>query len=109
MNERRAPDRGAVALRTEFHQAAWSEPLVMSLGQPGRRGVIPPATGGSLAAALPAVLGGIPGALRRTADPDLPELSQPEVVRHFTRLSQMVLAGNVSVSLGLGTTTMKYN
>jgi glycine dehydrogenase subunit 2 len=109
MNERLTPDRAAVPLRTEFHQAAWSEPLVMTLGRPGRRGVIPPRTGGPLGAALPAVMDGLPAALRRTSDPDLPELSQPEVVRHFTRLSQMVLAGNVSVSLGLGTTTMKYN
>ena len=109
MNERHTPDRAAVPLRTGFHQAAWSEPLVMTLGQPGRRGVIPPRTGGPLKAALPAAMKGLPAALQRTSDPELPELSQPEVVRHFTRLSQMVLAGNVSVSLGLGTTTMKYN
>ena len=31
------------------------------------------------------------------------------MVRHYTRLSQMVLANNVVTSLGLGTTTMKYN
>ena len=100
-----APSR----LRTRFHQAAWSEPLVMGLGRPGRRGVIPPGAPGPLGAALPAAMDRIPDKLRRAAPPDLPELSQPEVVRHFTRLSQMVLAGNVSVSLGLGTTTMKYN
>ena len=38
-----------------------------------------------------------------------PSSRSPRCVRHFTRLSQMVLAGNVAISLGLGTTTMKYN
>jgi glycine dehydrogenase subunit 2 len=109
MNGTPGPETVPPKLRKAFHQASWSEPLVMSLGHPGRRGVIPPGTSGALGASLPAVMDGIPTALRRTTEPDLPELSQPEVVRHFTRLSQMVLAGNVSVSLGLGTTTMKYN
>ena len=38
----------------------------------------------------------------------LPELSEPEVVRHFTRLSQL----NYAVDTGfypLGSCTMKYN
>ena len=96
-------------LRERFHQAAWSEPLVMTLGRPGRRGVNPPRADGALAAIARSAIAGIPRGLQRTTGPDLPELSQPEVVRHYTRLSQMVLAGNVSVSLGLGTTTMKYN
>ncbi len=109
MNAHGDHDRTSPKLRDRFHQAAWSEPLVMGLGQPGRRGVYPPSADGGLAEAATSALAAIPGTLRRTTAPGLPELSQPEVVRHFTRLSQMVLAGNVSVSLGLGTTTMKYN
>jgi glycine dehydrogenase subunit 2 len=109
MNETPALKGAEPSLRTGFHQAAWSEPLVMTLGRRGRRGVIPPGITGPLGSSLPVAIERIPSALRRGADPDLPEMSQPEVVRHFTRLSQMVLAGNVSVSLGLGTTTMKYN
>ena len=96
-------------LRERFHHARWQEPLVMSLGQPGRRGVLPPQNRGALAETAAQAVAEIPAGLRRTTPADLPELSQPEVVRHFTRLSQMVLAGNVAVSLGLGTTTMKYN
>jgi glycine dehydrogenase subunit 2 len=97
------------AVRRRFHQAAWSEPLVMGLGQPGRRGVIPPGTHGALRDAGERAVGSLPSVLERGQLADLPEISQPEVIRHFTRLSQMVLAGNVAISLGLGTTTMKYN
>jgi glycine dehydrogenase subunit 2 len=98
-----------VALRERFHQAAWQEPLVMELGRTGRRGVLVPDAGDEIRAQAGDVLAGTPESLRRRELPNLPELSQPEVVRHFTRLSQMVLANNVAVNLGLGTTTMKYN
>ena len=51
----------------------------------------------------------IPAALpARRARPDLPELSELQVVRHFTRLSQL----NYSIDGGfypLGSCTMKYN
>src|SRR5712692_1246039 len=50
----------------------------------------------------------VPDALRRDAPPPLPELSEPEVIRHFVRLSQE----NYSPDLGiypLGSCTMKYN
>lgn len=104
-----APRRHQAQLRERFHQAAWQEPLVIHTGRPGRRGVLLPDAGPEIRAAAGDVLAPVPAALRRTAPPVLPELSQPEVVRHYTRLSQMVLANNVVTSLGLGTTTMKYN
>jgi glycine dehydrogenase subunit 2 len=96
-------------LRERFHQAAWQEPLVMHTGRPGRRGVLLPDAGPEIRAEVGDVLAPVPAGLRRAEPPVLPELSQPEVVRHYTRLSQMVLANNVVTSLGLGTTTMKYN
>lgn len=43
-----------------------------------------------------------------TEDPNLPELSEPEIIRHFIRLSNL----NYNVDLGfypLGSCTMKYN
>jgi len=51
---------------------------------------------------------GIPGALLRTDKPRLPEASELQTVRHFTRLSQM----NFSIDTQfypLGSCTMKYN
>ncbi len=50
----------------------------------------------------------MPDSLRRDGPPLLPELSEPEVIRHFVRLSQE----NYSPDLGiypLGSCTMKYN
>ncbi len=50
----------------------------------------------------------VPDSLRRDGPPLLPELSEPEVIRHFVRLSQE----NYSPDLGiypLGSCTMKYN
>jgi glycine dehydrogenase subunit 2 len=50
----------------------------------------------------------IPANLRRSAPTHLPELSELQVVRHFTRLSQL----NYSIDGGfypLGSCTMKYN
>ncbi len=51
---------------------------------------------------------GIPAALRRTTRPLLPEVSELQVVRHYTRLSQK----NFSIDTQfypLGSCTMKYN
>ena len=40
--------------------------------------------------------------------PALPELGQPQVLRHFMRLSQMTLGHNVAIDATAGTTTPKY-
>ncbi len=73
-------------------------------GAPGRRAVaLPP-----LAQAEEKVLAGLPAPLRRREGPRLPEVSQPELVRHYTALSRM----NYGVDTGfypLGSCTMKYN
>jgi glycine dehydrogenase subunit 2 len=50
----------------------------------------------------------IPATLRRTSPPRIPNLSEPELVRHYTRLAKM----NYGVDDGfypLGSCTMKYN
>ena len=50
----------------------------------------------------------LPHELQRAAAPALPEVSEPDVVRHYTNLSQM----NFGVDTGfypLGSCTMKYN
>ena len=75
------------------------EPLLCELSVPGRRGVAFPEPDVPMTD-LPA------GLLR--GDLPLPELSEVDVVRHFTRLSQF----NYSIDTGmypLGSCTMKYN
>ena len=90
----------------EFHAASWDEPLVMEMGHPGRRGMMfltEPELAGSVGSAPELV----PAAMRRTVPPDLPELSEPEVQRHYLRLSQET-QGMMHISL-FGTCTMKYH
>jgi len=75
------------------------EPLIFELGSPGRRGVdLPTAEAG------PGRLGG----LARRGATGLPSLSEPQVVRHYVRLSQK----NYAIDSGLyplGSCTMKHN
>jgi len=83
----------------------WGAELQASLfakGRAGRRGVMPPVWRGD------DVEDGLPADLRRDAPCDLPSLSEPEVMRHFTRLSNL----NHHIERGLyplGSCTMKYN
>jgi glycine dehydrogenase subunit 2 len=92
-----------------FHQASWNEPILLELTSPGERGIIPPGTQHEPSAAGEDPLLGLPAGLRRSSAPGLPELSQPQVLRHYLRLSQETLGNDVNIHLGLGTCTMKYS
>ena len=75
--------------------------LIFELSKEGRTGYSLPVNRFPAAPAIPA-------GLARTAAPALPEVSEPEVVRHYNNLSQM----NFGVDTGfypLGSCTMKYN
>ena len=77
------------------------EPLMFEMSSPGRTGFSLP-DDDVPAAPLPA------GLTREQAPEGMPELSEPDVVRHFTRLSNE----NYSIDGGfypLGSCTMKYN
>ena len=81
-----------------------NEPLLFGRGTPGRRGASLPAAG------VPEVdpEEEFPAALLRGEIEGMPELSEPEVVRHFVRMSQW----NYGIDSGpfpLGSCTMKYN
>jgi glycine dehydrogenase subunit 2 len=90
-----------VSIRENFHQASWQEPLITEQSDPGQRGLTLPTFDGPPADALPS-------GLARPAPPVLPELGQPQVLRHFMRLSQMTLGHNVAIDATVGTTTPKY-
>jgi glycine dehydrogenase subunit 2 len=83
----------------EYHAPVWDEPVIMELGHPGRRGQVFRKAG--------KVSGLIPKGLARTEPPALPEMTEPEVQRHYLHLCQQTL-GMVNISL-FGTCTMKYN
>ncbi|HZX84474.1 MAG TPA: aminotransferase class V-fold PLP-dependent enzyme, partial [Reyranella sp.] len=75
------------------------EPLIFEMGQPGRCGVDLPEP--------PKVKDRLNG-LRRAGEIGLPGLSEPQVVQHYTRLSQK----NYAIDMGvypLGSCTMKHN
>src|SRR2546423_765157 len=74
--------------------------LIYEKSQPGRRGIGVPKPD------LP--VPEVPAELRRAEPPRLPELAEPEVLRHFTELSTR----NFGIDTGfypLGSCTMKYN
>jgi len=77
------------------------QPTIFELSRPGRgEGKIPHAPKGALDR--------IPQDQRRASPPALPELNEPEVVRHYVNLSHL----NYSVDSGfypLGSCTMKFN
>jgi glycine dehydrogenase subunit 2 len=91
----------------KYHAAVWDEPLVMDLSQTGRRGAFAPALEKEISDSIgnPSAL--IPNSLKRKVAPELPELSEFEVQRHYLHLSQQTL-GMMGISL-FGTCTMKYN
>jgi glycine dehydrogenase subunit 2 len=55
------------------------------------------------------VLADLPEGMRRRLPPALPEISQPQVLRHYVRLSQENLGTDVNIDVGQGTCTMKYS
>ena len=90
-----------------YHAAVWDEPLVMEMGVNGRRGCLFPSAGQAIDAAVGPATELVPAAMRRTTAPVLPEVSEPDVLRHYLHLSQQTL-GMMGISL-FGTCTMKYN
>jgi glycine dehydrogenase subunit 2 len=89
-------------MKHTFQQARYDEPLLIEMGKPGRTGAsLPPWDDIRDVAAL------IPKEMVRE-DLKLPEVSEPEVMRHYVRLSQMNY-GTDSGIYPLGSCTMKYN
>ena len=91
----------------DYHAPVWDEPVIMQLGYPGRRGQVFPQPSRAAIDKAGAASTLIPKALARTQAPALPEMSEPEVQRHYLHLCQETL-GMLNISL-FGTCTMKYN
>ncbi len=80
------------------------EPLIFKKSSPGRRCFVPPACD------VPEkpITNFVPENLLRKQEPELPEVSEIDIVRHFTRLSQMNFCVDTNF-YPLGSCTMKYN
>ncbi len=77
------------------------QPTLFERSRPGRGG-------GKIPHAPKDALDRLPAAARRTTPPALPEMNEPDVVRHYVNLSQL----NHAVDTGfypLGSCTMKFN
>ena len=90
-----------------YHAAVWDEPVIMEMGAPGRRGCHFPEAGDKVRSAVGDAASLVPAGMRREKRPALPEMSEPDVLRHYLHLSQETL-GMMGISL-FGTCTMKYN
>jgi glycine dehydrogenase subunit 2 len=92
-----------------FHQARWDEPIIFELSREGERGILVPEVEDEIRDEVGDVLATLPEKMRRKQPPKLPELSQPQVLRHYVRLSQENLGTDLNVDVGQGTCTMKYS
>jgi glycine dehydrogenase subunit 2 len=92
----------------DYRQARWQEPNLFELGVHGRRGIFLPALDPFVVSKVGDSERLIPEKLLRKARIELPEVSEMEVARHYTRLSE----SNFCIDSGmypLGSCTMKYN
>ncbi len=110
-----------------FHQARWDEPIIFELSREGQRGILVPEVEDGIRNEVGDVADNadrsgrqhpadkkhpaatLPETMRRKQPPRLPELSQPQVLRHYLRLSQENLGADLNIEIGQGTCTMKYS
>ncbi|OYT52081.1 MAG: glycine dehydrogenase (aminomethyl-transferring) [Desulfurococcales archaeon ex4484_204] len=88
-----------------YKQAKWDEPLIFEVGKHSKQGLL---VDDEFRQEFLDAINDIPGEYLRKTGPLIPSLSEVEVVRHFTRLSQMSYGIDVG-SVPLGSCTMKYN
>lgn len=80
----------------------------MELSRKGRRGYSLPGLEDEIKSEVGELSHNLPPPMTREEPPKLPEISEPEIIRHFVRLSQMNFAIDVGM-YPLGSCTMKYN
>lgn len=93
----------------DFHQARWNEPIIFELSRKGERGVLVPKAEAAITEKVGDGISKLPAAMRRSGLPKLPEINQKTVLKHYLRLSQETMGGNLNIEIGQGTCTVKYN
>ncbi len=92
-----------------FHQAKWDEPVIYELSNEGERGILFPEIEQEIENIIGDGLSKLPESMIRQKPPNLPEISQMRVLKHYLRLSQQTLGADFNVDIGQGTCTMKYS
>lgn len=94
---------------TGYQASSWNEPIIYQLSRSGRRGFLLPRVEQEIEEQVGDILSKIPRKMRRGSPPELPELSEPEIMRHFLHLSQQNFGVDSGINVGVGTCTMKYS
>ena len=92
-----------------FHQAKWDEPIIFELSTKGERGLMIPKVENQIDEKVGDGISALPENMKRKNPPDLPEISQMRVLKHYLRLSQQCLGADFNIDIGQGTCTVKYN
>lgn len=95
--------------KRNFHEAQWDESLIFEQSVPGSRALLIPDVSGEAAPVTGPLDALLPASMKRAGKPALPELAQPQVLRHYLRLSQETIGQDLNIDIGLGTCTMKYS
>ena len=93
----------------KYHAPVWSEPIIMEMGNRGERGISITEVEEEIRDAVGDAKSYIPAEMRRKEPPKLPELAQPQVLRHFEHLTQQTLGMEETIDISSGTCTMKYS
>jgi len=94
---------------TGYQAVRWNEPLLQQLSRRGRRGMLIPKASERINKEVGDASANIPRNIARKNPPALPEVSEPDVTKHFVRLSQQNFGTDSGINAGVGTCTMKYN
>ena len=93
----------------KFHEAKWDEEFIFELSVPGRRGILIPEADPEVKSSVGDGVSSLPEGLKRKKRPELPEVDQMRINRHYMRLSQEVLGADVVPDISQATCTMKYS
>ncbi len=94
---------------TGYQAVRWHEQVIFELSKKGAYNEIIPEAEEEVQAKVGDITQKIPPKIQRRKPAPLPELSEPEVMRHYLRLSQQTLGYDSGINIGLGTCTMKYS
>ncbi len=92
-----------------YHSVVWDEPTIFEMGHKGARGFLLPRVSEKVKGVVGNVMSRIPVNMRRKQPPSLPEVSEPEVMGHYLRLSQQTFGYDSGLQIGRGTSTVKYS
>jgi len=94
---------------TGYRAVRWHEKTLYDQSRAGTVNDILPPVEAALADETAAVLDELPEEARRAVPPAMPELTEPEILRHYIRCSQMTFGYDSGSNVGVGTCTMKYS